>query len=394
MSARRIIVERPIADEFTSRLAEKTAGLKLGDPKEMDTIIGPLINDDAVATVRRRVEEAVAAGAKVLAGGEAVGPCFQATLLADVPASTELAQQETFGPVATIEVVDSPEAAVERANATSYGLSSGIITTDPDRGIALAQQLEAGIVHVNDQPVGDEPQMPFGGVKDTGCGRFGGQAVDRRVHRAALDHRPERNPALPVLADGRARHASRSRRGAGPRRPDRGPGGLHAPDPVRRRARGRAPGPPRADADPDDARSDLRPADRRGLRAEARLLLGRQPGRRVAAPLPRRRRARVAGAARAARSTRTPGWRRRGRPAPPTCRSGCCAGTRGRISRLGRAWRRSSARSRARSWRRCPRCGRTSGSSTRSRPTGAATSSSGESRACRRRSCSRRRGRS
>jgi acyl-CoA reductase-like NAD-dependent aldehyde dehydrogenase len=177
MSARRIIVERPIADEFSLRLAEKTAGLKLGDPKEMDTIIGPLINEDAVETVRRRVEAAVAAGAKVLAGGEAVGSCFQATLLAEVPESTELAQQETFGPVAAIEVVDSPEAAIERANATSYGLASGIITSDPDRGFALAQQLDAGIVHVNDQPVGDEPQMPFGGVKDSGFGRFGGQAV-------------------------------------------------------------------------------------------------------------------------------------------------------------------------------------------------------------------------
>jgi len=177
MSARRIIVERPIAEQFTARLAEKTAGLKAGDPKEMDTIIGPLINESALATVKQRVDDAVAAGARVLAGGEAVGSCFQATLVADVPADSALAQQETFGPVAAIEVVDSPEAAIERANATSYGLSSGIITSDPDRGFALAQQLEAGIVHVNDQPVGDEPQMPFGGVKDSGFGRFGGQAV-------------------------------------------------------------------------------------------------------------------------------------------------------------------------------------------------------------------------
>ena len=79
--------------------------------------------------------------------------------------------------MAAIEVVDSPEAAIDRANATSYGLSSGIITSDPDRGFALAQKLDAGIVHVNDQPVGDEPQMPFGGVKDSGFGRFGGHAV-------------------------------------------------------------------------------------------------------------------------------------------------------------------------------------------------------------------------
>jgi acyl-CoA reductase-like NAD-dependent aldehyde dehydrogenase len=74
-------------------------------------------------------------------------------------------------------VVDSAEQAVERANATPYGLASGILTSDPDRGLTLAQRLEAGIVHINDQPVADEPQMPFGGVKDSGWGRFGGQAV-------------------------------------------------------------------------------------------------------------------------------------------------------------------------------------------------------------------------
>ena len=177
MSARKVIVERSIADEFTARLAEKTAGLKAGSPAEPDTIIGPLINADALATVKRRVEDAVAKGARVLAGGEAVGPCFQATVLADVPADSELAQEETFGPVLAVEVVGDADEAVERANATSYGLSAGIITSDPDKGFALAQRLESGIVHVNDQPVGDEPQMPFGGVKDSGWGRFGGQAV-------------------------------------------------------------------------------------------------------------------------------------------------------------------------------------------------------------------------
>ena len=177
MSARRIIVERPVAEEFVARLAEKTRGLKVGDPKEPDTIIGPVINGDALETIKARVDAAVRSGAKVLAGGAAEGACFQPTLLADVPADSEFANNETFGPVAAIEVVDSAEEAVERANATAYGLSSGIITTDTDRGLALAQAIDAGIVHVNDQPVGDEPQMPFGGVKDSGFGRFGGTAV-------------------------------------------------------------------------------------------------------------------------------------------------------------------------------------------------------------------------
>jgi acyl-CoA reductase-like NAD-dependent aldehyde dehydrogenase len=80
-------------------------------------------------------------------------------------------------PRSLVEVVDGAEEAVARANDTAYGLAAGILTGDPDRGLALADRLQAGIVHVNDQPVGDEPQMPFGGVKDSGWGRFGGQAA-------------------------------------------------------------------------------------------------------------------------------------------------------------------------------------------------------------------------
>jgi acyl-CoA reductase-like NAD-dependent aldehyde dehydrogenase len=178
MSARKVLVERPIADEFTQRLAAKAQTLKAGDPKEHDTIIGPLINEDAVAMVKGRVDEAVKKGAKVLAGGEEGGNnTYRATVLTDVPEDSEFAQHETFGPVLAVEVVDSADEAVERANATTYGLSAGILTTDTDRGLSLAQRIESGIVHVNDQPVGDEPQMPFGGVKDSGWGRFGGQAA-------------------------------------------------------------------------------------------------------------------------------------------------------------------------------------------------------------------------
>jgi acyl-CoA reductase-like NAD-dependent aldehyde dehydrogenase len=177
MSSRRIFVERPIADEFTARLAEKAKTLKVGDPNEHDTIIGPLINDSALSMVKGRVDEAVAQGAKVLAGGEAVGPCYQATVLTDIPPDSGFALHETFGPVVAVEAVDSADEAVSRANATSYGLSAGIFTGDTNRGFALAQQLDSGIAHVNDQSVGDEPQMPFGGVKDSGFGRFGGQAV-------------------------------------------------------------------------------------------------------------------------------------------------------------------------------------------------------------------------
>ena len=177
MSARRIIVEKPIADDFVQRLVEKTKGLKAGNPGEQDTIIGPLITEDAVSTVKSRVDEAVRKGAKILAGGEADGSVYQATLLTNVSRDTEFAQEETFGPVASIEIVADADQAVDRANDTAYGLSAGIITSDPDRGLALAQRIQSGIVHVNDQPVADEPQMPFGGVKGSGFGRFGGTAA-------------------------------------------------------------------------------------------------------------------------------------------------------------------------------------------------------------------------
>ena len=177
MSTRRIFVEAPIAEQFTGRLAEKVAGLKMGDPREMDTVIGPLINQEAFDIVSTRVRDAVKAGARLLAGGTSQGRVYAATLMTDIPEDTDLARHETFGPVAVVEVVADEDAGVARANDTSYGLSAGIITSDPDKGLALADRIEAGIIHVNDQTVADEPQMPFGGVKDSGWGRFGGTAA-------------------------------------------------------------------------------------------------------------------------------------------------------------------------------------------------------------------------
>jgi acyl-CoA reductase-like NAD-dependent aldehyde dehydrogenase len=94
-------------------------------------------------------------------------------VLTAVPAEAEIATEETFGPVAILEVVDGPDDAVARANASRFGLTAGIISADVYRGLDLAQRLEAGIVHLNDQTVNDEPQMPFGGVKDSGWGRYG-----------------------------------------------------------------------------------------------------------------------------------------------------------------------------------------------------------------------------
>jgi acyl-CoA reductase-like NAD-dependent aldehyde dehydrogenase len=173
MCARRILVEAEIAGAFTERFVERVATLPMGDPNDPTTVIGPLINQWALSLVTRRVEEAVQAGARVLVGGAAAPPCYPATVLTDVPADAEIAFEETFGPVAILEVVDDAADAIRRANASRFGLTAGILTGDPYRGMELARHLESGIVHVNDQPVNDEPQMPFGGVKDSGFGRFG-----------------------------------------------------------------------------------------------------------------------------------------------------------------------------------------------------------------------------
>jgi acyl-CoA reductase-like NAD-dependent aldehyde dehydrogenase len=173
MCARRVLVEAGIADEFTRRFVERVAALPTGDPGDPSTVIGPLINKWALSLVTRRVDEAVHLGAKVLVGGTPQPPCFPATVLTDVDPGAEIAFEETFGPVALLEVVDDAADAIKRANASRFGLAASILTGDPYRGLEIARRLESGLVHVNDQPVNDEPQMPFGGVKDSGFGRFG-----------------------------------------------------------------------------------------------------------------------------------------------------------------------------------------------------------------------------
>jgi acyl-CoA reductase-like NAD-dependent aldehyde dehydrogenase len=173
MCARRIYVERPIAEEFTRLFTEKAASLPVGDPRDPRTVVGPVINKWALSLLDRRVEQAVSMGARLLTGGVAEPPCYPPTVLTDVPEDAELAFEETFGPVVILETVDDADHAVERANASRYGLTAGVLTGDAHRALDIARRLEAGIVHVNDQPVNDEPNMPFGGVKESGWGRFG-----------------------------------------------------------------------------------------------------------------------------------------------------------------------------------------------------------------------------
>jgi acyl-CoA reductase-like NAD-dependent aldehyde dehydrogenase len=176
MSVERIIVEEPIAEEFTKRFVAKTKTLKVGNPREPANIIGPIINQKQLEKVHDHVADALEKGATLLCGGEYEGLFYQPTVLTDVTPEMKVYREETFGPVAPVITVKDVEEAIAVANDSEYGLSAGVITQDEGKGLYVAQRLESGMVHVNDASVHDEPHIPFGGVKASGIGRHGGKA--------------------------------------------------------------------------------------------------------------------------------------------------------------------------------------------------------------------------
>jgi acyl-CoA reductase-like NAD-dependent aldehyde dehydrogenase len=175
MSTERIVVDRHVADEFAQKLAAKASALKVGDPRDPSTQIGPLINAGALDRVSELVEDAVEKGAQILTGGEADGLVYQPTVLRGVTPEMRIYREESFGPSVSIIEVDGPEEAINVANDTEYGLSASIFSRDVARAEQLARRIQSGICHINDATVHDEPQVPFGGVKASGWGRFGGQ---------------------------------------------------------------------------------------------------------------------------------------------------------------------------------------------------------------------------
>ncbi len=177
MSTRRIIVEKPVAKQFTEKFVNKVASFKVGNPKEPDTIIGPLINQQQLDKLRASVDSAVADGAKVICGGTYEGLCCHPIVLTNVKKGTSFSCEETFGPVVSIVEVENAEQAIAVANDTMYGLSASVFTGSFVKGMDIAERIESGIVHINDQTVHDEPQVPFGGIKDSGWGRFGGKGA-------------------------------------------------------------------------------------------------------------------------------------------------------------------------------------------------------------------------
>src|SRR5579863_908013 len=176
MSTERIIVDKSIADEFAKKLAAKGQALKMGDPLSPDSQLGCMINPGAIKRVQELVDDAVAKGAKVLCGGKANGPCYPPTVVYGVTPAMRMYGEESFGPAKPIVVANDAEDALRIANDTPYGLSSAVFTRDVNNALRIAEKLQFGICHINGATVHDEPQMPFGGMKDSGYGRFGGSA--------------------------------------------------------------------------------------------------------------------------------------------------------------------------------------------------------------------------
>ena len=177
MSTERIIIDRRIEKEFTAKLKERALAMPMGDPTNPGTAVGPLVNQRAVDKVHGQVEDAIAGGAELVAGGQFDNLVYHPTVVKGVKPDMPIFTDQTFGPVASITVVDGSEEALAVANDSKYGLSAGVLTNDFTKALDIALRLETGMVHIGDQTVNDEPQVPFGGVKGSGYGRFGGQAA-------------------------------------------------------------------------------------------------------------------------------------------------------------------------------------------------------------------------
>jgi acyl-CoA reductase-like NAD-dependent aldehyde dehydrogenase len=177
MSTERVIVDEKVADQFGAKLAQRVAALPVGDPRKGDFVLGSVVGRPTVERVQKLIRDAVGKGAKVLCGAENTdGTIMKGIVVDKVTPDMSLFREESFGPQVSITRVASAEEAVRVANDTEYGLSAALFSRDIARAIQLAKRIESGICHINGPTVHDEAQMPFGGVKASGYGRFGGKA--------------------------------------------------------------------------------------------------------------------------------------------------------------------------------------------------------------------------
>jgi len=197
MIANRIIVHESIHEEFVNRFVNRVKKLKVGDPKEPDTVIGPIINKQQCQGIMAHIESARKEGAKEMAGGEPTGLVIPPHVFTGVTMNMTIAREEIFGPVAPIIKVRNEAEALRVANDTDAGLTGAVITKDENRGLAFALKMEVGMAHINDQPVNDLANNPFGGEKNSGLGRFGGDWIIEEFTTAqwvTVQHTPRQYP--------------------------------------------------------------------------------------------------------------------------------------------------------------------------------------------------------
>lgn len=173
ISAQRILIEDGIYDEFTEALKARVEGIVTGDPFADGTVMGPMIRESDAERVQSWVQEAVAGGARLVAGGQRAGTMHQPTVLADVAPGMRVSCDEIFGPAVALTKVDDIDKAIAIANDTNYGLSASIFTQNIDRAIKYAQNVESGNIHINWGTMWRADMMPYGGLKDSGMGKEG-----------------------------------------------------------------------------------------------------------------------------------------------------------------------------------------------------------------------------
>jgi benzaldehyde dehydrogenase (NAD) len=174
MASSRHLVHEKIADAYVKLLVERTKKLTVGDPAVERVALGPLINDQQLDRVTGIVDRSVKAGAHVATGGTHEGRFYRPTVLTGVTADMAAFSDEIFGPVAPVTTFRNDDEAIELANRTEYGLSSAVFSNDVQRAMRIAERLNTGLVHINDQTVNDNPKIPFGGFGASGNGgRFG-----------------------------------------------------------------------------------------------------------------------------------------------------------------------------------------------------------------------------
>ena len=185
IAAKRFFVERSVFDKYVQAFAEGAKGLKIGDPMDPNTKLGPLARADLRTTTSRQIADAVKAGGKVVAGGkpmDGAGNFFEPTVITGVDLKAPIAQEEFFGPVALMFPFDSEDEAVSLANDNAYGLGGTVFTQDHDKAERVVSQVEAGAIFINDF-VRSDPRAPFGGVKNSGFGReLGGLGARERTN--------------------------------------------------------------------------------------------------------------------------------------------------------------------------------------------------------------------